>query len=403
MFGFRITNDGEYKINWRNLSDSEIQLLKNFKPKTHDLEEDFENYINSLKDIEIESDHAIELFNYYKKCLYGTAFLDDLLKDENIEEISIIEDNFVYVYVKNKGWLKTNVFVEDGDFVYNLINHIAKNTNRRITLKNPRINASYKNIRIHGAIKPIAEKNSLTIRRFNKNIYKPKDLVNFKTLTPFEMAFLWCCMLSEINILIAGNTGSGKTTTLNVLANMINPKERIILVEETPEMSLRQKHVVRLISNQDLNISMKDLILDTLRMRPDRVFLGEIRSDEEVSAFIETLLSGQGKASYTTYHAQSTDECIKRLKKQGVEEYNLTALDLIIIQRRYTTQNGEFRKVFEIYSLKDKKHVKENRVPKNILEKLNIYFDGKALNEIKKRKEIVKECDDTYEFDKFEE
>jgi len=170
VFGFRITNDGEYKINWRNLNDQEIQLLKNFKPKTHDLEDDFENYINSLEDIEIESDHAIELFNYYKKCFYGTSFLDDLLKDENIEEISIIEDNFVYVYVKNKGWLKTNVFVENGEFVYNLINHIAKNTNRRITLKNPRINASYKNIRIHGAIKPIVEKNSLTIRRFNKKL-----------------------------------------------------------------------------------------------------------------------------------------------------------------------------------------------------------------------------------------
>ncbi len=402
MFGFKIAEDGEYKVNWRNLNDQEIWLLKNFKPKTHDLEEEFEDYLNSL-DIEIDQDHAIELFNYYKKCFYGTAFLDVLLDDENIEEISIIENNFVYVYVKGKGWLRTNVFVEDGEFVYNLINQISKNLGRRITLKNPRINASYKNMRVHGVIKPIVEKNSLTIRRFNKNIYKPKDLVNFGTLTPFEMAFLWCCMLSEINVLIAGNTGSGKTTTLNVLSNMINPKERIILIEETPEMSLRQKHVVRLISNPDLGIDMKDLILDTLRMRPDRVILSEIRSNEEVSAFIETLLSGQGKASYTTYHAQTTSECIKRLKKQGVEEYNLTALDLIVIQRRYNTQKGEFRKIFEIYSLKDKKHVKENRIPKSILEKLNIYFDGGALKEIKERKKIISKCVDTYEFDNFKE
>ncbi len=148
--------------------------------------------------------------------------------------------------------------------------------------------------------------------------------------------------------MIAGNTGSGKTTTLNAIFSFVDDSERIIITEETPEINIFHKHKVSLRVNKSANIDMKDLIKSTLRLRPDRLIIGEIRDQNEVEAFVDTILAGQGKGSIATFHAQSSLEALQRLRKLGVLEQDLNTIDLIIIQRRWTQYNISERKSIEI-------------------------------------------------------
>jgi Flp pilus assembly CpaF family ATPase len=148
-------------------------------------------------------------------------------------------------------------------------------------------------------------------------------------------------MQTDCSMLIAGNTGSGKTSTLNALFCFIPKDERIIAVEETPEIRLLHKHFVKLNVVDNLKIGMQQLIIDSLRMRPDRIIVGEIRNSEETLAFIDTLLAGQGKGSYATFHAQSSEETLLRLKSIGVNQLDLASIDLIIVQRRWNKIDKE--------------------------------------------------------------
>jgi Flp pilus assembly CpaF family ATPase len=161
-------------------------------------------------------------------------------------------------------------------------------------------------------------------------------------------------MRVDANILVCGNTGSGKTTTLNALLHLVPPSERLVIIEETPEIRTLHRHVVRLTAHPPSKIGLGDLVVDSLRMRPDRLMVGEVRSSAEVGAFIDTILAGQGRGSLATFHAQGVREAMLRLVKLGVNELDLGALDLVIVQRRWekldntNLQGTEIRRVTEI-------------------------------------------------------
>ncbi len=369
----------------RNLGPTERQLLKEFAESKYT---SFEEFLTS-KHLILKKEHIEELMRYYDMETQGYSFVDILMNDKDIEEIAILGNGSVYVYVKKIGWLKTNVEITDEDFVYKLANRMAKDIDRRLTLKHPRVNANIPLGRIHACIKPISSTNTITIRKFREEPFTPQELVEVGTTNWKTLAFLWMCMLCDMNIVIAGNTGSGKTTTLNVLASFIPERERILAIEETPEINIPHEHFIRLIPNQEIGITFPDLVKDTLRMRPDRVIISEIRTPEETSAFIETILCGQGKGSYTTYHAQSPQEFISRMKFQGTNEQDLSAIDLLIIQRRWSTKSGEVRKITGLYSIKERTAI-SGRIPKSIKEKLAAYFGNVISAEIKKRSEFLK-------------
>jgi Flp pilus assembly CpaF family ATPase len=164
-------------------------------------------------------------------------------------------------------------------------------------------------------------------------------------------------------VIVAGNTASGKTTTLNALFSFIPLSDRIVIIEETPEINIPHPHKVKLVSNQELKINMKNLVEDSLRMRPDRVIVGEIRTPEETAAFIETILSGQARGSYATFHAQSSEELIKRMVNLGISKIDTTSIDFVIIQRRLmrydpnTRNYWEERKGIEISEIDDEGNV----------------------------------------------
>ena len=174
------------------------------------------------------------------------------------------------------------------------------------------------------------------------------ELIENGTLSSEAAAFLWMAMFSDVSLIIGGNTGSGKTTLLNALFSFVPETERTVITEETPEIRILQKHKIRMIANEELGIGMKDVAKDTLRMRPDRVIIGEVRTKEEFEALFDSLLAGQAKGTYATMHAQSANEAVNRMKSFGMGREDLEAIDLIAIVRRIPIYDSENKRHYEI-------------------------------------------------------
>ena len=276
-----------------------------------------------------------------------------LASDERLEEVAVIGvGKPIFAYVRGEGWRETNCeFTEMGALIES-INKLAKPLGRRVTLRSPRINAVLKNgSRLHASIPPLSE-GEVTIRRFREKPFSPKELVANGTFSAEAMAFLSLAMQSDASIIVAGNTGSGKTSTLNALFSFVPMEERVLVVEETPEIRVPQPHCCRLVARDELNLGLGELAADSLRMRPDRVVVGEARDAREAKALFDAMLSGQARGCYATVHARSADEALARLCSLGIPGRDLPALDLVVVQRRIARfSNGRFceaRKCVEI-------------------------------------------------------
>lgn len=303
--------------------------------------------------IELEPDQAEYTLNVLEKLAFGLGPFDELLKNDELEEIAVVGlRSPVRVFDATWGWLPTNLFFVSDKTIKNLVNKMARPLGRRLSMQTPRINAVLPNgSRLHAAIEPVSFSGPVvTIRKFKEKPFSPMDLILHSTITLEALAFLWMALETDCSVLVCGNTGSGKTTTLNALFGLVPSNERIVIVEETPEMQVPHLHQVRLSASDELGVSMQSLILDSLRMRPDRVVIGEIRSGVEVKAFVDTLLAGQGKGSFATFHAQSASEAVVRMKTMGIEEMDLGSIGLIVVQRRWTVRKptGERREVRKI-------------------------------------------------------
>ncbi len=290
---------------------------------------------------------------YLSECAYlnciGFALLEKPLKDPAVEEVAVIGlGKPVYVYARGKGWLRTNGYFTKQEVVIDLINKMGRGIGRRITMQSPRLNAVLPDgSRLHASIPPVSG-TELTIRKFRENPMTAPELALLKTYSSEALAFLWVLMQSDLSIIIAGNTASGKTTTLNALFSFVPLAERVLITEETPEINIPHVHAVKLLANDELGITMGSLVADSLRMRPDRVIVGEVRTPSEVSALVETVLSGQARGSYATFHAQSAKECVRRMASLGVLEADLRSIDAIVVQRRMLRYGAKERITHEI-------------------------------------------------------
>ncbi|MBN1940753.1 MAG: CpaF family protein [Candidatus Diapherotrites archaeon] len=314
-------------------------------------------------------------FKYFHKILdlelFGFSVLSCFLDDENIEEIAVIgvgEKNPVFIFHKKFGWLKTNVFFQNAELVRDIVNKIARDLGRRLTMEKPKINATLPDgSRLTATLPPISKEPSVTIRKFRTAPFTPVELIENKTFSGAFCAFIWLAIELDCSFLIAGNTGSGKTSTLNCLLSFVPENERIIVIEETPEINLPHEHIISMTVVKEQKIGMGSLIIDTLRMRPDRVSVGEMRCRQEALAFTDTLLAGQGRGSYATFHAQSSNEAIGRLKSFGINPLDLNAIDLLIIQKRWLENSGngsfEKRRIIDVSEiLTGEKGIELNRV-----------------------------------------
>jgi Flp pilus assembly CpaF family ATPase/ferredoxin len=312
-----------------------------------------------INNIELDEEQQ----EYMLKMLYAFTSKQDalacLLDSDDIEEIAIIGVHRpVFVYHQSYGWLESNLKFTSQEKIRTIVNALIKDTERRLTVSQPRINAVLPTgSRMIATLPPVSFRHpTVTIRKFNIKPTIPM-LINWKTFSSEFAAFIWLAMLADCSIIVAGNTGSGKTTTLNAICSFIPAEERILIVEETPEMWLPHRHTICLNADEELGISMNNLIKDTLRMRPDRVIVGEVRNEDEAKAFVDTLLAGQGKGSYCTFHAGSATQCINRFTFLGVHEHDVQALDLVIVQRRFTRIDKsakcttELRRIVEVAEL----------------------------------------------------
>ncbi|MCD6434075.1 MAG: Flp pilus assembly complex ATPase component TadA [Candidatus Diapherotrites archaeon] len=412
-----------YIVDIPNLTLQEAKLIReaitSFREfKNKDIEKFMKEYC--LKHmIKLQREQKEYLLKIIEAECFGNSVLETILNDENIEEISVIgigKRNPVLVYHRNFGWIETNIYIASEKGIVNLANRFARTVGRRLTMQHPKLNATLKDgSRLSAAAKQISFFGpTFTIRLFKQRITKPKQLIENGTISKEAMAFLWLAMETDASILIAGNTGSGKTTMLNCLFRFVPKDERIIVVEETPELNIPHKHQIKLVTAENLKIGMQELITETLRMRPDRIIVGEIRSREEISAFIDTMLAGQGKGSYATFHALTAEEAVKRFRRHGILEIDVASIDLIIVMKRWTkidretnarkelrrvmeicelNKNAEVRKIFEYNFAKDKleKVGKSRRILKKV--KATFGFKEKEFwNEIKKRAERIDEC-----------
>jgi Flp pilus assembly CpaF family ATPase len=305
--------------------------------------------------LEIDSEQREYLASSVYRKTYGLGFLDELLADGSLEEIALCGiGKPVFVFARKEGWKRTNVCIDSQDYFVSLVNRLGRGLGRRLTAQQPRLNATLPDgSRLHASMPPVSEC-ELTIRKFGPEPLSAFDLIGLGTYDAKMLSLLSLCMQSDMAVLVCGNTASGKTTTLNALLSFLPSSERILIIEETPEISIPHPHQVRLLPFEEGGIGMVWLVRDSLRMRPDRVVVGEVRSSEEAKAFAESALSGQAKGSYATFHAQSSRDAMARLSMMGCLESDLEGIGLFIVQRRVSVYDrarrkiGEQRKVTEI-------------------------------------------------------
>ena len=283
--------------------------------------------------------------------VWGFGPLDPLLADDSLEEIAVVGlGKPVYVYKRGEGWLETDFFFTSQEVFVNVVNKMARPLGRRLAYQTPRLNSVLPDgSRLHASMPPISQL-ELTIRKFRANPISVPELISLGTFSPESLAFIWLAMKVDTSILVAGNTASGKTSTLNALFSFVPLNERVLITEETPEINIPHKHRVSLLANSELGIGMGDLASDSLRMRPDRLIVGEARTAGEAKALLDAITSGQARGSYATFHAHSAKEAVARMRSLGVPETDIASIGLVVIQKRLggSGKGKEARRTLEI-------------------------------------------------------
>jgi pilus assembly protein CpaF len=306
----------------------------------------------------------------YKKILkeinndiIGYGPIQKLLDDPSISEIMVNGPN--NVYIERKGRLEsTNVRFNNDEHVMRIINRIVLPLGRRIDEENPTVDARLPDgSRVNAVIPPVSiDGPTITIRKFAKDRLGIPDLIRFGSITQTVATFFEACVKARLNILISGGTGSGKTTLLNILSSYIQNHDRIVTIEDAAELQLQQDHVVRLETipeNVDGRgeVDIRHLVKNSLRMRPDRIIVGECRSGEALD-MLQAMNTGHD-GSLTTIHANTPRDCLSRLETlvlmagmsipvKVIRGQVASAIDLIIQQSRMPDGSRKITYVTEV-------------------------------------------------------
>lgn len=348
-----------------NLVDLAISSDESLQVNEDKLLNDIKNFLfaklqNNSQNNTISNEYLDNLARKLFQDLVGYGEIDPLIRDDNLEEIMVIGiDKPVFVYHREYGMMKTNILFKDAGEVMNLIDSIARQINRKIDQESPILDGRLPDgSRVNATIPPIsADGPSMTIRKFKRDPLTIIDLINSKTISVELAAFFWLCFdglgVKSANAIISGGTSSGKTTTLNALSSFINPKERIITIEDTLELQIPHEHVIRMetrppnVENRG-ELTMNDLVKNSLRQRPDRIIVGEVRGSEAITLF--TALN-TGHSGFGTLHSNDARETITRLTNapMSVPNIMISAIDFIIMQNRiYRSDGVSFRRISEV-------------------------------------------------------
>jgi archaeal flagellar protein FlaI len=289
------------------------------------------------------------------KEMLGLGDIEILLQDENLEEIVVTSSGEpLRVFHKKHGWLDTNIILKNELQIRDYFNTIARRVGRQITTLNPLLDAHLlTGDRSNAVLYPISSKgNTLTIRKFARDPWTVTDFIQNKTCSAKIFALIWFALQYEANILISGGTGSGKTSLLNVCMPFIRPNHRIISIEDTRELMLPEYLFWTPLTVRQPNpegkgeVTMQDLLINSLRMRPDRIVLGEMRRKEQAEVLFEAMHTGH--SVYATVHADSVVATVQRLTHPPIQvpANLLTAVNLNVVMFRNRRLNK--RRVYQL-------------------------------------------------------
>lgn len=350
-----------------------VQILELLSDKGFDYRQTPKTVINDLID---EVCYGYDLSNAERSCLFnlidgevnGFGPITYLMKDDNITEIMVNSPSDIYIEVDGMLRKENTISFVNDEHIIRTIERLVEPTGKNIDVNHPMIDARLDDgSRINAVIPPLSKCPIITIRKFKKNIVDMENLIGNGSLTPYMARFLEAAVKARLNILVSGGASAGKTTLLNILSNYIPDGERIVTIEDVRELNLNQAHVVSLetkSSNYDGNgeVTVRDLVRNSLRMRPDRIIIGEVRGSEAFD-MLQAMNTGHD-GSLTSVHANGARDAIKRLETmvlmdgldipvKAIREYVNDALDLVVHISRMKDGRRKITDISEVITGKD--------------------------------------------------
>ena len=358
--------DVKFRIQSRVIQDLDPKLdLSNQVEVRRQIEEIFGKVIDE-EGLALTRAERVRMLEQITDEIIGLGPLEPLLRDESITEVMVNGPR--QVYIERSGKLElTNVVFQNDDHVMRIIDRIIAPIGRRVDESSPMVDARLTDgSRVNAIIPPLSLVGPvITIRKFSASPFTVDDLIRFGTATADMFDFLKACVEARLNIFVSGGTGSGKTTTLNVLSSFIPNDERIITIEDAAELQLRQEHVVTLESRPPNiegkgAIAIRDLVRNSLRMRPDRIIVGECRSGEALD-MLQAMNTGHD-GSMSTGHANSPRDMLSRLETmvlmagvdlplRAIREQVASAVDLIVQQSRLKDGTRKIVNITEVQGM----------------------------------------------------
>ncbi len=309
------------------------------------------------------------LYNLIDTEINGYGPLTELLKDKNITEIMVNSPNEIYIEIDGRLIKDESVSFINDEHIIRTIQRMIQPLGRTIDASSPMVDSRLKDgSRINAVIPPLSLKGPIiTIRKFKESASTIDDLIRMGTMTPYMARFLEACVLGRLNMIVCGGTGSGKTTLLNILSSFISDHERIVTIEDAAELRLMQEHVIPLETrvmnyDRDGEITIRDLVINSLRMRPDRIIVGEVRGKEAFD-MLQAMNTGHD-GSLTTMHANGPADALNRLETmvlmsgldipiKAIREYIFNAIDLVINIERLNDGRRKVVSISELEKIED--------------------------------------------------
>ena len=379
----KIDNITDYEIfpDKKLLDDLRVKIVENLIDQEVPQDKLLQEFINdeidrSIEGYDLTNLERSHLYNLIDNEINGYGPLTELLEDKNITEIMVNSPREIYIEIDGQLIRDESVSFINDEHIVRTIERMIGPMGRTIDATNPMVDSRLKDgSRINAVIPPLSTKGPvITIRKFKSEMTSADDMIRIGSMTPYMATFLEAAVKGKCNIIVCGGTGSGKTTLLNILSSFIPNDERIITIEDAAELKLEKEHVISLetrVTNYDNEgeITIQDLVINALRMRPDRIIVGEVRGKEAFD-MLQAMNTGH-EGSITTLHANGPKDALNRLETmvlmsgldipiKAIREYIVSAIDLVVNIERMSDGKRKITSISELESFQDGDiHLKE--------------------------------------------